>query len=77
MYDGPYNRKTLPLVWRVVALSLVILGCIRDNIFLAFSSSWPRITPILIAFQLVCRLKTLLKSGLLKWGTLKAFPWVC
>jgi len=37
MYDSPYNSKTLPLVWRVVILSLVVaLGCIGDNIFLAF-----------------------------------------
>jgi len=37
MYDGPYNNKTLPLVCRVVALSLVIaLGCIGNNIFLVF-----------------------------------------
>jgi hypothetical protein len=37
MYDSPYNSKTLPLVWRVVVLNLVVaLGCIGDNIFLAF-----------------------------------------
>jgi len=37
MYDGPYNSKTLPLVWRVIALNLVVaLGCIGDNIFFAF-----------------------------------------
>jgi hypothetical protein len=37
MYDDPYNSKTLPLVWKVIALSLVVaLGCISDNIFLAF-----------------------------------------
>jgi hypothetical protein len=36
MYDDLYNNKTLPLVWRVVALSLVASGCIDDNIFLAF-----------------------------------------
>jgi len=37
MYDGPYNNKTLPLVWRVVAVNLVIVsGCISDNIFLVF-----------------------------------------
>jgi len=37
MYDDPYNSKTFPLTWRVVDLSFVIaLGCIGDNIFLAF-----------------------------------------
>jgi hypothetical protein len=37
MYDGPYDSKTLPLIRRVVALNLVVaLGCIGDNIFLAF-----------------------------------------
>jgi hypothetical protein len=37
MYDGPYNGKTLPFVWRVVALSLVVaLICIGNNIFFAF-----------------------------------------
>jgi len=37
MYDGPYNNKTLPLIWRVVALNLVLTSrCIGDNIFLAF-----------------------------------------
>jgi hypothetical protein len=37
MYDGPYNSKTLPLVWRVVALNLVVTSrCIGDNIFLVF-----------------------------------------
>ncbi len=37
MYDGPYNNKTFPLVWRVVAFSLIVaLECIGDNIFLAF-----------------------------------------
>jgi hypothetical protein len=37
MYDGLYNSKTLPLVWRVVVFNLVIVsGCIGDNIFLAF-----------------------------------------
>jgi len=37
MYDYPYNNKTLPLMWKVVAFNLVIdLGCIGDNIFFAF-----------------------------------------
>jgi len=37
MYDGPYNNKTFPFVWRIVALCLIIVsGCIGDNIFLAF-----------------------------------------
>jgi len=37
MYDGPYNNKTLPLIRRVVVLSLVVVSrCISDNIFLAF-----------------------------------------
>jgi hypothetical protein len=37
MYDGPYNSKTLPLVCKVVALSLIVAsGCIGDDIFLAF-----------------------------------------
>jgi hypothetical protein len=36
MYDDPYNNKTLPFVGIVVALILVVLGCIGDKIFLAF-----------------------------------------
>jgi len=36
MYEDPYNNKTFPLVWRVVAFSLVTLGCIGDNIFFVF-----------------------------------------
>jgi hypothetical protein len=37
MYDGPYNSKTLPFVWRIVTLSLVlVLECIGNNIFFAF-----------------------------------------
>ncbi len=37
MYDNPYNSKTLSLVGRVVVLNLdIALGCIGDNIFLAF-----------------------------------------
>jgi len=37
MYDGPYNNKALPLVRRVVVISLVVAsGCISNNIFLAF-----------------------------------------
>jgi hypothetical protein len=36
MYDGPYNIKTLPFVRKVVVFSLVVLGCIGNNIFLAF-----------------------------------------
>ncbi len=37
MYDNPYNSKTFPLVWRIVAFNLVVtLGCIGNNIFLAF-----------------------------------------
>jgi hypothetical protein len=37
MYDDPYNSKTLPLVWKVVACSLVVTsGCIGNNLFLAF-----------------------------------------
>jgi len=37
MDDGPYNSKTFPLIWRVVALNLVVaLGCIGNNIFIAF-----------------------------------------
>ncbi len=36
MYDGPYNNKALPLVWKVIIFSLVVSGCIGDNIFLAF-----------------------------------------
>jgi len=37
MYDDPYNSNTFPLVWKVVAFSLVVAsGCIGDNIFLAF-----------------------------------------
>jgi len=36
MYDGPYN-KTLPLVWRVIILSLDVASrCISNNTFLAF-----------------------------------------
>jgi hypothetical protein len=53
MYDGPYNSKALPLVCRVVALSLVVTSrCIGDNIFLAFliklakNSSNTKSTPI-------------------------------
>jgi hypothetical protein len=35
MYDGPYNNKTFPLIWRVVAFNLVVTsGCVGDNIFL-------------------------------------------
>jgi len=37
MYDDPYNSKALPLIWKVVVLSLVVTSrCINDNIFLAF-----------------------------------------
>jgi hypothetical protein len=36
MYNDPYNNKTLTLVRRVVALSLIVSRCIGDNIFLAF-----------------------------------------
>jgi hypothetical protein len=37
MYDDPYNSKTLPLVWKAVAFSLVLAsGCIGDNIFFTF-----------------------------------------
>jgi hypothetical protein len=36
MYDNPYNNKTFPFVWWVVALNLVVLGCIGNNIFSAF-----------------------------------------
>jgi len=36
MYDDPYNNKALPLIWKVITFSLVVLGCIGDNIFLAF-----------------------------------------
>ncbi len=37
MYDGPYNSKALPLVWRIITLSFVVVAkCIGDNIFFAF-----------------------------------------
>jgi len=36
MCNNPYNSKTLPFVWRVIAFNLVALGFIGDNIFLAF-----------------------------------------
>jgi len=37
MYDNPYNSKTLPFVWKVITLNLVVTSeCISDNIFLAF-----------------------------------------
>ncbi len=52
MYDSPYNIKALPLVRRVVTLSLVISGCICDNIFFTFliklakNSSNTKSTPV-------------------------------
>jgi hypothetical protein len=37
MYDSPYNRKTFPLIRRVVVFILVVASrCIGNNIFLAF-----------------------------------------
>jgi hypothetical protein len=61
MYDSPYNNKTFPLIYRIIALSLVIaLGCIGYPYSFIFSSSWPRITIIPKALKLVCRMKTLL-----------------
>jgi hypothetical protein len=37
MYDNPYNNKTLPLIWKIIVFSLVVtVGCIGDNVFLAF-----------------------------------------
>jgi len=37
MYDNLYHSKTLPLIWRVVVLSLVVVSvCIGDNIFPTF-----------------------------------------
>jgi hypothetical protein len=35
MYSGLYN-KALPFLGRVIIFSLVVSGCIGDNIFLAF-----------------------------------------
>jgi hypothetical protein len=36
MYDNPYNNKTLPFIWKVVILNLIVASkCIGDNIFLA------------------------------------------
>jgi hypothetical protein len=37
MYDSPYNSKTLPLVWKVVTLILVVTSkCIGNIVLLAF-----------------------------------------
>ncbi len=52
MYDSPYNSKALPLIWRVVALSLIVSGFIGDNIFFTFfiklakNSSNTKSTPV-------------------------------
>jgi hypothetical protein len=61
MYDGPYNNKTFSLVKKVVAS-----GCIADNIFLTFLTKLANNSTTTKSIPVMCKMKTLLKSYLLR-----------
>jgi hypothetical protein len=60
MYDNAYNSKTLPLIWRVVVINLVVaLGCIGNNVFLTFFITLAKNNTNTKRSLEVCRMKTL------------------